>query len=155
MHPWCNHQVYQQISGRPFIATSRIDKYDGENVTFHYTRHEDNKTIEECVPAPDFIKRLIIHIPEKHFRCYAIMASMRNIINRKRNCVVVSLPKSLSFFVPFRTGVTPYFSLSVMILYVVRTVVLPCRFWKFTTKKLHNLNDIESSWDMDSSIYTT
>lgn len=47
---------------RPVIATSRIDKYDGDNVTFHYTRHEDNKTIEECVPAFDFIKRLIVHI---------------------------------------------------------------------------------------------
>lgn len=28
--------------GRPVIATSRIDAYDGDNVTFHYTRHEDN-----------------------------------------------------------------------------------------------------------------
>ena len=34
--------------GRPVIATSRIDTYDGENVTFHYTRHEDNKTVTEC-----------------------------------------------------------------------------------------------------------
>lgn len=37
--------------GRPVIATSRIDEYDSENVTFHYTRHEDNKTITETVPA--------------------------------------------------------------------------------------------------------
>ena len=34
--------------GRPVIATSRIDDYDGDNVTFHYTRHEDNQTITEC-----------------------------------------------------------------------------------------------------------
>ena len=27
--------------GRPVIATSRIDKYDGSMVTFHYNRHED------------------------------------------------------------------------------------------------------------------
>ena len=27
--------------GRPVIATSRIDKYDGEFVTFHYNRHDD------------------------------------------------------------------------------------------------------------------
>ena len=27
--------------GRPVIAISRIDKYDGEFVTFHYNRHED------------------------------------------------------------------------------------------------------------------
>lgn len=31
--------------GRPVIATSRIDKYDGENVTFHYNRHEDDKLL--------------------------------------------------------------------------------------------------------------
>lgn len=31
--------------GRPFIATSRIDKYDSEFVTFHYNRHEDEEYI--------------------------------------------------------------------------------------------------------------
>lgn len=63
--------------GRPPIATSRIDKYDGTFVTFHYTRHEDGKTITESIPALDFIKRLIVHIPEKHFkmlRYYGIYA---------------------------------------------------------------------------------
>ena len=54
--------------GRPVIATSRIDTYDGENVTFHYTRHEDNKTVTETIPALDFIQKLIVHIPEKHFK---------------------------------------------------------------------------------------
>jgi len=54
--------------GRPVIATSRIDDYDGENVTFHYTRHEDNKTVTETIPALDFIQKLIVHIPEKHFK---------------------------------------------------------------------------------------
>ncbi len=54
--------------GRPVIALSRIDNYDGLNVTFHYSRHEDNKLITETVSAVDFIKKLIIHIPEKHFK---------------------------------------------------------------------------------------
>lgn len=56
--------------GRPVIATSRIDNYDedAETVTFHYNRHEDNKYIQETIPALDFIKRLIRHIPEKHFK---------------------------------------------------------------------------------------
>lgn len=63
--------------GRPVIATSRIDNYDGVNVTFHYNRHEDNKLITETVSAVDFIKKLIIHIPDKHFkmiRYYGIYA---------------------------------------------------------------------------------
>ncbi|MFR8350877.1 MAG: transposase [Clostridium sp.] len=54
--------------GRPVIATSRIDKYDGSMVTFHYNRHEDDKYIQETIPVMDFIKRLIRHIPEKHFK---------------------------------------------------------------------------------------
>ena len=54
--------------GRPVIATSRIDKYDGEMVTFHYNRHGDEQYIEETIPAMEFIQRLIRHIPEKHFK---------------------------------------------------------------------------------------
>lgn len=56
--------------GRSVIATSRIDKYNtvDDTVTFHYNRHEDNKYIEETLPAMDFIQRLIRHIPEKHFK---------------------------------------------------------------------------------------
>ena len=33
--------------GRPVIATSRIDKYDGSYVAFHYNRHEDDKYVED------------------------------------------------------------------------------------------------------------
>ena len=54
--------------GRPVIATSRIDKYDGESVTFHYNRHEDEQYVEETIPAMEFIGRLIQHIPEKHYK---------------------------------------------------------------------------------------
>lgn len=63
--------------GRPVIAASRIDAYDGKNVTFHYNRHEDESLVVEKIPDLDFIKRLIIHIPEKHFkmvRYYGIYA---------------------------------------------------------------------------------
>ena len=75
-----NKQVIKYIGrylGRPVIASSRIDNYDGENVTFHYNRHEDDKLIVETIPATEFIKKLIIHIPEKHFkmiRYYGIYA---------------------------------------------------------------------------------
>ena len=54
--------------GRPVIATSRIDHYDGDTVTFHYNRHEDNAYVEETLPVIEFIQRLIRHIPEKHFK---------------------------------------------------------------------------------------
>lgn len=71
--------------GRPVIATSRIDSYDGNFVIFHYNRHEDNQLIVEKIPAVDFIKRLIIHIPEKHFkmiRYYSIYAKQHKYSNR-------------------------------------------------------------------------
>ncbi|MCP1103776.1 transposase, partial [Aequitasia blattaphilus] len=68
----CNpNDVFKYIGrylGRPVIATSRIDSYDGERVTFHYHRHEDDKLVTECIPATEFISRLIRHIPEKHFK---------------------------------------------------------------------------------------
>ena len=66
--------------GRPVIATSRIDSYDGVCVTFHYNRHEDNQLITETIYALDFISRLTQHIPEKHFkmiRYYGIYARHR------------------------------------------------------------------------------
>ena len=46
---------------------SRIDHYDGKNVTFHYQKHEDNSLVYETISAVEFIKRLIRHIPDKYF----------------------------------------------------------------------------------------
>ena len=54
--------------GRPVISASRIDKYNGDFVTFHYNRHEDDSYVEETLPVMEFIERLIRHIPEKHFK---------------------------------------------------------------------------------------
>ena len=80
----CNPKIVSKYIGRylgrPVIANSRIDKYDGENVTFHYNRHEDNKYVKETIPALEFIERLIQHIPEKHFkqiRYYGLYARHR------------------------------------------------------------------------------
>ncbi len=51
-------------------------------------------------------------------------------------------------------GDIPFFFLLDMILLNVQSVALLCWCWKFTTKKLHYLNDTEKSWDMDKSIST-
>lgn len=50
------------------MAQSRILSYDGQFVTFYYDRHEDNKRVVEKVHAIEFIKRLIIHIPNEEFK---------------------------------------------------------------------------------------
>ena len=53
----------------PYIYTiNRIDSYDGQNVTFHYNRHEDNVFVKKTIPALDFIALLIQHIPEAHYK---------------------------------------------------------------------------------------
>lgn len=63
--------------GRPVMAQSRITDYDGENVTYWYQRHEDNKIVHVTEHAHEFIEKLIIHIPEKSFnmlRYYGLYA---------------------------------------------------------------------------------
>lgn len=57
-----------RYSGKPAMAESRIIDYDGTYVTFWYQRHEDNKIVEEKIHVYEFIKRLIIHIPEENFK---------------------------------------------------------------------------------------
>lgn len=76
--------------GRPVIATSRIDGYDGETVTFHYNRHEDDMLVIETVPVLEFIGRLIQHIPETQFkmiRYYGIYARHRESDKRLRPAI--------------------------------------------------------------------
>ena len=89
--------------GRPVIALNRIDSYDGENVTFHYNRHEDNAYIQRTLPAIEFIRLLIQHIPEKNFkmtRYYGLYArhrekdkSLRRAIHRSKHKIMRSFTK--------------------------------------------------------------
>ena len=75
-------QYISRYLGRPVIGLSRIDSYDGESVTFHYNRHEDDVYVEKTLPTIDFIKLLIQHIPEKHFkmtRYYGLYARNREL----------------------------------------------------------------------------
>lgn len=98
--------------GRPVIATSRIDHYDGESVTFHYTRHEDNKTVSECIPALDFIKRLIVHIPEKHFkmlRYYGIYAKHHKQEQKLYKCI--SSEKKTFYLTTYELAKSYFFNL--------------------------------------------
>ena len=96
-------QYIGRYLGRPVIATKRIDKYDGENVTYHYNRHEDNKYVEVTLPVLDFMKLLIQHIPEKNFkmiRYYGIYARHREsdkelfkAISKEKHKILLSFTK--------------------------------------------------------------
>jgi len=73
---------------RPPIATSRIDNYDGTNVTFHYNRHEDDLLITETVTAEEFILRLVVHVPPRYFnmvRYYGLYSKTKILLKKIRN----------------------------------------------------------------------
>ena len=53
---------------RSVMAESRILDYDGKFVTFWYKRHNDDLIIIEKVSAYEFIKRIIIHIPDYNYK---------------------------------------------------------------------------------------
>lgn len=116
--------------GRPVIATSRIDKYDGSMVTFHYNRHEDDKYIQETIPVMDFIKRLIRHIPEKHFK----MIRYGGLYARHRkqtSSSIKSFPnRNVPFYATLTIGGMLFFLLLVMIRWNVPSAGIK---WSFGT----------------------
>ena len=104
----CNpSQVIKYIGrylGRPVIATSRIDSYDSEFITFHYNRHEDEKLVIETIPVLDFIARLTQHIPEKHFkmiRYYGIYSRHRKFNNFLHRAIS---RENIKYFFPLIDG---------------------------------------------------
>ena len=57
-----------RYAGRPVLAQSRIVDYTGDTVTFTYTPHGSDDLVTETVTVFEFIKKLIIHIPERNFK---------------------------------------------------------------------------------------
>ena len=98
--------------GRPVIALSRIDSYDGENVTFHYNRHEDNVFVKKTIPALDFISLLIQHIPEPHYkmtRYYGLYARHRNNDKKLRKAIHQSKHKFILSYSKWRNNIAASF----------------------------------------------
>lgn len=65
-----------RYTGKPAMAQSRILDYDGQFVTLYYNRHEDNQRVTEKIHAFQFIKRLIIHIPDDQFKMIRLLWSL-------------------------------------------------------------------------------
>ena len=57
-----------RYAGRPVLAQSRIIDYTGDTVTFTYTPHDSDELVSETITVFEFIKKLIIHIPERNFK---------------------------------------------------------------------------------------
>ena len=63
---------------RPVMAESRILDYDGDYVTFWYQRHKDDIVVIEKLHAYEFIRKLIIHIPEPNFKYIRFYGAYHN-----------------------------------------------------------------------------
>jgi hypothetical protein len=62
----------------PPIAVRRIDRYDGERVTYHYRSHRTDRMEHETVTADTFIGRMVQHTMPKGFqriRYYGVQAT--------------------------------------------------------------------------------
>jgi Putative transposase/Transposase zinc-binding domain len=62
----------------PPISVRRIDRYDGERVTYHYRSHRTERTEHETVDVTTFIGRMIQHTMPKGFkrmRYYGVQAT--------------------------------------------------------------------------------
>ena len=63
-----NIEYVLRYCGRPAFAASKILKIEDEYITFWYQRHEDDLFVVETIHIFEFIKRIIIHIPEYQFK---------------------------------------------------------------------------------------
>jgi hypothetical protein len=62
----------------PPISVRRIDRYDGERVTYHYRSHRTERTEHETVDVTTFIGRMVQHVMPKGFkriRYYGVQAT--------------------------------------------------------------------------------
>ena len=83
--------------------TSRIGPSFRKVKNEMYTRHEDNKTVTETIPALDFIQKLIVHIHEKHFkmlRYYGVYAKHHK--QEKKLLVLEIYHKKTALFEQYR-----------------------------------------------------
>jgi putative transposase/transposase-like zinc-binding protein len=61
----------------PPISVRRIDRYDGERVTYHYRSHRTDRLEHETVPVQTFLGRMVQHVLPKGFkriRYYGVQA---------------------------------------------------------------------------------
>jgi hypothetical protein len=61
----------------PPISLWRIDRYDGQQVTYHYRSHKSERVERETVTVYTFIGRLIQHVFSKGFNGSAITGCRR------------------------------------------------------------------------------
>ncbi len=76
-----------RYASRPAMAQSRIIDFnrDTNMVTWFYDRHEDNKRVEVCESATDFLSKLFRHIPDEGFQMVRYYGFYNNRCTEMRN----------------------------------------------------------------------
>ena len=73
---------------RPAIAEYRILEYDGKTVRFWYEDHKTKKRQEMRLSVMQFIGRLVMHIPKKHFKMTRRYGLYRRGFNKRAQKIV-------------------------------------------------------------------
>jgi hypothetical protein len=81
-------QYIGRYLARPAIAEYRITKYDGKVVKFWYEDHTTGEIIERELTALEFIGKIIMHIPKKHFKMVRRYGLYRRDLNKLAKKVV-------------------------------------------------------------------
>lgn len=89
-----------RYASRPAMAESRILSYDKktDRITWFYDDHTTEERIQVSETGLDLLKKMIIHIPDKHFRCVRyygfynpkkedLLDRMHELIGQKRKIV--------------------------------------------------------------------
>jgi hypothetical protein len=143
-----------RYAGRPALAQSRISKYDGKTVTFTYTPHGSSELATETCSVFDFIKKLIIHIPERNFKMiryfgfYCIRNSkFRQYLKRTRRIDSFTVEQYKNIYRSWRKRISASFNLDpIKCMYCgtfLELVEIFCdpRYIKFYLSFFHNKDD--------------
>ena len=86
--------------GRPCIASSRIDGFDGKNVYYHYNRHPDEKRCYEKVAASDFVLRLLQHFPDENFQMVRYYGIYSNALSSSERVLTALNSREVTYLYP-------------------------------------------------------
>ncbi len=84
-------QYIGRYTKRPVIAETRISSYDGNFVSFWFDDKNLQKKVFITLPVQEFIKRIIRHIPDKHFKQVRYFGIFANRVKAKLSNIVLKL----------------------------------------------------------------
>ena len=83
--------------GRPCVASSRIDGFDGKYVYYHYKRHPDDKLFFEKVLVSTFVHRILQHYPPKNFQMVRYYGIYSNALSSSSRVLTALKTKQVTF----------------------------------------------------------